>query len=105
MLSFDFEREIRLPAAQTLISVSDGDTPNIPQPVRMVSAERKTHYAGRPEVAQLKLDACRQRLVNGFYPVIPDALRDYLVDHLDADAAARHIAAGEEASLQFTSYS
>lgn len=103
MLSFNFEREIRPPAAQTLISVSDGDTPNIRQPVRMVSADtpEKTHYAGRPELAQPKLDVCHQRLLAGFYPQIPDGLRDYLVDRLDGGAAARHIAAGEEASLQF----
>jgi hypothetical protein len=67
----------------------------------MVSTDtpEKKHYAGR--LAQLKLDACRQRLLDGFYPDIPDGLRDYLVDRLDADAAARHIAAGEEASVQF----
>ncbi|MET1082038.1 MAG: hypothetical protein ABWY12_03175 [Burkholderiales bacterium] len=65
----------------------------------MVSADtpEKSHYAGRPEVAQLKLEACRERLVNGFYP---QRLRGYLVDRLAAPAAGRHIAAGEEASLR-----
>jgi len=103
VLSFDFDRQLRTAAAQRLFSVTDGDTPSILQPVRMVSTDtpEKTHYAGRPEVAQLKLDACRQRLLAGFYPQIPDRLRDYLIDRIDASAAARHIAAGEEASVKF----
>ena len=103
MLSFDFNRELRPASAQRLFSVSDGDTPSILQPVRMVSIDtpEKKHYAGRAEVAQPKLDACRLRLESGFYPQVPDELRDYLVDRLDVGAAARHIAAGEEASVQF----
>ncbi|MEJ7792398.1 MAG: hypothetical protein WKF65_10555 [Gaiellaceae bacterium] len=103
MLNFDFDRETRPAAAQRLFSVSDGDTPSILQPVRMVSIDtpEKKHYAGRDEVAQLKLNVCRQRLLDGFYPQIQDKLRTYLVDRLDEGAAARHIAAGEEASLRF----
>lgn len=103
MLKFDFDRESRPAAPHRLFSISDGDTPSILQPVRMVSTDtpEKSHYAGRAEVAQPKLDACRQRLVDGFYPQIPDKLRDYLVDRLDGGAAARHIAAGEEASVEF----
>jgi endonuclease YncB( thermonuclease family) len=103
VLSFDFDRELRRAAAHRLISFSDGDTPNILQALRMVSVDtpEKRHYAGRPEVAQPKLDTCRQRLLDGFYPQIPAKLRDYLVDRLDGAAAVRHIAAGEEASLEF----
>lgn len=102
-LSFEFERELRPPAPQRLYSVSDGDTPKILQSIRMVSIDtpEKAGYAGRPEVAQPKLDKARQRLQDGFYPAIPDGLRDYLVDRLDAGAATRHIAAGEQASLEF----
>jgi hypothetical protein len=73
------DRDQRPAAAQRLFSVSDGDTPAILQPVWMVSTDtpEKTHYAGRPEVAQPKLDACRVRLLDRFYPQIPDGLRDY----------------------------
>lgn len=103
MLRFNFDRALRPAAPQRLFTVSDGDTPSILQPVRMVSTDtpEKAHYAGRPEVAQPKLDVCRQRLRDGFYPQLPVALADYLVDRLDGDAAARHIAAGNEASVQF----
>lgn len=103
MLNFDFDRGSKKPAAHRLFSLSDGDTPTILQPVRMVSTDtpEKTHYAGRPEVAQPKLDTCRQRLLDGFFPEIPDGLRDYLVERLGAGAAEHHIAAGEEASIRF----
>lgn len=102
-LSFEFERELRPAAPQRLYSVSDGDTPKILQSIRMVSIDtpEKAGYAGRPELAQPKLDKARQRLQDGFYPAIPDGLRDYLVDRLDAGAATRHIAAGEQASREF----
>ncbi len=102
-LSFKFDRELRPAASHRLFSVSDGDTPSILQPVRMVSTDtpEKAHYAGRPEIAQPKLDKCRQRLSDGFYPTIPQDLRTYLIERLDAGAAARHIAAGEQASLEF----
>ena len=97
-----FDRQLRPAAPHRLYSVSDGDTPSILQPVRMVSTDtpEKAGYAGKPEIAQPKLDKCRQRLLDGFYPAIPDGFSDYLVDRLDA-GAARHIAAGEQASLEF----
>lgn len=103
MVEFNFERQLRPPAAHRLFSITDGDTPTILQPVRMVSADtpEKSHYAGKPQVAQPKLDTCRQRLLDGVYPAIPDGMRKYLVDRLDADAAARHIDAAEMASAQF----
>jgi endonuclease YncB( thermonuclease family) len=103
VLSFDYERDRRPAAPQRLYNISDGDTPTIFQPVRMVSVDtpEKAHYAGRPEVAQPKLAACRERLTSGFYPDIPVGFRDYLLERLDGDAAERHITAGEGASLEF----
>lgn len=103
MVEFGFERQIRPAAPHRLFTISDGDTPTILQPVRMVSIDtpEKSHYAGKAETAQPKLDRCRQLLLDGTYPAIPDTLRTYLVDRLDPEAAARHIAAGEQASVEF----
>jgi endonuclease YncB( thermonuclease family) len=86
-----------------LFKISDGDTPQILQPVRMVSTDtpEKAGYAGRPELAQAKLDECRSRLAAGFFPAIPASMVEYLVDKLTPDAAERHIAAGEAASAAF----
>jgi hypothetical protein len=44
--------------------------------------------------AQAKLDLCRQRLQDGTYQDLPQALRTYLVERLTQDAAERHINAG-----------
>lgn len=100
---FDFPREVRRAAARKLLRASDGDTPVIEQPIRMVSCDtpEKAGYAGRPPKAQPKLDICRERLAGDFYQALPQGLRDYLVDKLDADAAQRHIDAGEAASRFF----
>ena len=103
MVEFAYDREVRPAASHRLFNISDGDTPTILQPVRMVSIDtpEKSHYAGKAETAQPKLDRCRQLLLDGVYPAIPDDLRDYLVDRLDPEAAARHIDAGEQATIQF----
>lgn len=104
-ISFDFKfkRETRMAAPRKLLRHSDGDTPVIEQPIRMVSCDtpEKSGYAGRPETAQRKLDECRVRLASGFYDKLPAGLRKHLTARLDATAAARHIAAGEAASAAF----
>ena len=103
-VDFNFRPNTRKAAPRTLISVSDGDTPQIQQPIRAVSCDtpEKAGYAGAPPRAQAKLDLCRERLVNGFFDALPDGLRTYLVEKLTADAAARHIGAALRASEEFT---
>ncbi|MBC9714792.1 hypothetical protein H9Y04_19760 [Streptomyces sp. TRM66268-LWL] len=94
----------RPPAPKRLLRTSDGDTPVIEQPVRMVSVDtpEKAHYAGLPATAQRKLDRCRSRLMDGtFDAFLPDSLRAYLAGRLTATAAERHIAAGNRASAEF----
>lgn len=102
-VNFQFKRTLRNPTAKSLIRTSDGDTPVIEQPIRMVSCDtpEKAHYAGGPNKAQPKLDACRQRLQNGFYSDLPQGLIDYLVERLTNDAAANHIEAANQASLEY----
>lgn len=100
---FTFPRETRRAAPRKLLRASDGDTPVIEQPIRMVSCDtpEKAGYAGRAEIAQRKLDTARERLAGDYYKALPKPLRDYLIDKLDAGAAARHIAAAERASAVF----
>lgn len=100
MVSFNFERVIRPASDHTLIDVSDGDTPNIRMPVRMVSIDtpEKKEYAGGPVTAQATLERCRQRLRDGTYAALPQDLRDYLISRIVPNAAARHIAAADRAT-------
>lgn len=103
-VTFNFRPPSRKAAPRTLISVSDGDTPQIQQPVRAVSCDtpEKAAYAGAPPKAQSKLDLCRDRLEKGFFDALPEGLRSYLVEKLKGDAAERHIGAALRASEEFT---
>ena len=72
--------------------------------MRLVSFDtpEKAAYAGNSSRIQPKLNACRDRLANGFYDALPRELRDYFLDKLAvADAARRHIEAGDQASAEF----
>ena len=99
-VNFDYNRNIRAATSKKLLHTSDGDTSIIEQPIRMVSCDtpEKSQYAGKPEISQPKLDRCKQRLENGFYDVLPQELRSYLIDRLTNDAANRHINAGTDAT-------
>jgi endonuclease YncB( thermonuclease family) len=85
--------------------VSDGDTPVVEHPIRMVSCDtpEKAGYAGKPETSQPKLEVCRQRLVEDHYydKHLPRGLRDYLMAKITSDAAQRHTDAGYDATREF----
>lgn len=102
-VSYAFQGATRPPAARALLESSDGDTPYIEQPIRMVSCDtpEKAHYAGGPALAQPKLNRARERLADGFYDELPEGLRDYLIARLGPDAAQRHIDAGNAATAAF----
>ncbi|MFG2003716.1 thermonuclease family protein [Spirillospora sp. NPDC048911] len=104
MLAFDFPRVIRPAVPRRLIRTSDGDTPVVEQPIRMVSVDtpEKAGYAGVPATAQLKLDRTRTRLTDGtFEHLIPAGLREHLLSRLTPHAAEDHITAGNRASAFF----
>ncbi len=102
-VNFDFDRTLRSAQPRHLSRTSDGDTPVIEQPIRMVSCDtpEKAGYAGKPETSQPKLDQCRERLENGYYDELPQPLRRYLIRKLTTDAARKHIEAGQGASEVF----
>ncbi len=102
-VNFSFARATRPASRRRLSQVSDGDTPTIDQPIRMVSCDtpEKAQYAGGPAKSQPKLDACRERLSGNFYQSLPRALRDYFIARLTDDAAERHVEAGTRAWAVF----
>ena len=102
-INFVFKRNTRSKTSKKLIRTSDGDTPIIEQPIRMVSCDtpEKSNYAGKPEKSQPKLNKCKERLENGFYEKIPNGLRIYLLEKLTDDAAVNHTNAGNDATIIF----
>ncbi|QIF01612.1 hypothetical protein [Roseimicrobium sp. ORNL1] len=91
------------PQSRQMVSFADGDTISIVQPIRMLSCDtpEKEGFAGAAAIAQPKLDRCRTRLEGGFFPDIPNETKDYLIERLDGDAAARHLHAAHGASGRF----
>jgi endonuclease YncB( thermonuclease family) len=85
-----------------LLRTSDGDTPQIEQPIRMVSCDtpEKSGYAGGPEICQSLLNKLADRLKNDFYNIDVN-LKKYLLNKLDETAAERHINAGLQATMEF----
>ncbi|MFI7048923.1 hypothetical protein [Streptosporangium sandarakinum] len=82
-----------------LLSVTDGDTPNIAMAIRMVSIDTpESHFGGGPATAQATLERTRTRLTDGTYDVLPAELRDYFAARITPDAAERHLAAGQAAA-------
>jgi endonuclease YncB( thermonuclease family) len=102
-VDFNFNPQTRKPFPRAFITVSDGDTPLIQQPIRAVSCDtaEKAAYAGAPPTAQVKLEICKARLSGSFFGALPEGLRAYLRDKLTNDAAARHIGAALRASEEF----
>src|SRR5689334_1298716 len=101
--AYAFTPDTRRAGARALLRHSDGDTLVVEQPIRLVSCDtpEKAGYAGKAEVAQVKLDVCRERLHSGFYDELPVALREYLLAKLVPGAAQRHLTAGSDASAAF----
>lgn len=104
-IKVDFDRMIRSASRKGSIGdPADGDTPNITQPLRLVSVDtpEKESVAGKPETAQRKLDITRKRIESGMFgPLLDDKLAAYFLKKLTKDAAARHITAGHGASDAF----
>lgn len=106
-VDFDFTPEQRGPFDHRgLQEPSDGDTPLIEQPIRMVSIDTpEKRYGGAKVLGQEKLDACRDRLQSGFFgALIPDETKAYLLGKLTPDAASKHIDAAHLASDKFQEF-
>lgn len=104
-IRMDFDRTIRAASRKSSIGdPADGDTPQITQPIRLVSVDtpEKESVAGKPATAQKKLNVTRKRIEDGLFgDLLEDGLAAYLLKKLTEDAAERHIAAGHGASDAF----
>jgi endonuclease YncB( thermonuclease family) len=103
MIDLGFVGPSRAAQDYRLLSVTDGDTPNIAMAIRMVSIDTpESEFGGAPATAQAALDRTRARLLDGTYDALPQDLRDYLVSRITPDAAQRHQAAGKAAAEAHT---
>jgi endonuclease YncB( thermonuclease family) len=102
-INFNFKPKSTAADPRVLIGFSDGDTPIIQMPIRMVSCDtpEKDGYAGKPETAQKTLELAKQNLSNNFYSNIPQDTKEYFIKKLTNKAAEDHINAGHDASSFF----
>ncbi len=86
--------------ARDLVDVSDGDTPNIRMPVRMLSIDTP-EITAKSESGAARVDAEFSELAgwiaDGTAPV-SRAFADYILPRLDATAGTRHFTQGQAAS-------
>ena len=99
-VNFRFTRPRYERTRRRLLRISDGDTPYIEMPIRMsnIDTPEKAGYAGGPLKAQAKLDRALRRLRDGSFPRVPQAVVNYFAARVLPNAAADHIAAGNQAT-------
>jgi endonuclease YncB( thermonuclease family) len=86
----------------TFISATDGDTPTIQTPIRMLGMDApELHYGGATEKNPGKFDTAFASFLSGAGKNLDSGLRDHLAARLDASASTRHIQAGAAAYEHF----
>ncbi len=84
------------------VSATDGDTPTIQLPVRMLGMDApELHYGGATETNPGKFDAAFASFLTKAGKSLDPALKKYLQPRLKAGAGTRHITAGKAASDHF----
>lgn len=84
------------------VSATDGDTPTIQLPVRMLGMDApELHYGGATETNPGKFDAAFASFLTKAGKSLDAGLKAYLAPKLKNKASTRHIAAGKVASDHF----
>lgn len=88
------------------IDATDGDTPTIETPIRMLGMDApELHYAGATAKAPGRFDVPFSKFLAGAGARLDPGLKAYLRRRLDAAASTRHIRAGAEAFAHFQAIS
>lgn len=86
------------------ISATDGDTPTIQLPIRMLGMDApELHFVGASENNPGKYDADLRTLLNGAGQGLPEGLRNYLAPKLQGNPCTRHIQEGRASFDHFQS--
>lgn len=100
-ISYEPER-LALGDKPKFVSSTDGDTPTIETPIRMLGMDApELHYAGATEKEPGKFDAAFSNFLAGAGARLDPGLKAHLRRRLDAAASTRHIRAGAEAFAHF----
>jgi endonuclease YncB( thermonuclease family) len=84
------------------VSATDGDTPTITTPIRMLGMDApELHYGGAVATRPGKFDAAMAGFLAGAGKDLDGGLKAYLAQRLDAGASTRHIQAGAVAFAHY----
>jgi endonuclease YncB( thermonuclease family) len=84
------------------IEATDGDTPTIQTPIRMLGMDApELHYGGATEKNPGKFDTAFAGFLAGKGKNLDAGLKEHLAKRLDTSASTRHIEAGATAALHF----
>jgi endonuclease YncB( thermonuclease family) len=90
--------------AYKLTRITDGDTPFIEMPIRMLSIDTpEVHYPGtqKPSAHDATLAELGKGLLWGKYPKLPRLLAKHLGERLDATAGTRQLEQGERSRIEY----
>jgi endonuclease YncB( thermonuclease family) len=90
--------------AYKLTRITDGDTPFVEMPIRMLSIDTpEVHYPGttKPSAHDAALAELGKGLLWGKYPKLPRLLAKYLGERLDERAGTRQLEQGERSKLEY----
>jgi endonuclease YncB( thermonuclease family) len=86
----------------SFVSATDGDTPTIQTPIRMLGMDApELHYGGATEANPGKFDAAFAGFLAGKGKALDAGLKAHLADRLDTSASTRHIEAGAAAFAHY----
>jgi hypothetical protein len=84
------------------VCATDGDTPTIQAPIRMLGMDApELHYGGATQANPGKFDAAFATFLTGTGKTLDAGLKAHLAQRLDAAASTRHILAGAAAHAHF----
>jgi len=87
----------------TWVSATDGDTPTVQLPIRMLGMDApELHYGGASENKPGKFDTEFGKFLNSSGKNLDSGLKTYLAARLKSNSCTRHINAGKAASDFFT---
>ncbi len=99
-----FQPKARTLDAYKLTRITDGDTPFVEMPIRILSIDTpEVHYPGtsKPSAHDAALFELGKAIAWGKHPKLPRLLGKHLADRLDARAGTRQLRQGERSTLEY----